>query len=179
MPQPTAPTPHPMTPTTATVPPLSSPSVSAPSGLGPSTWTETLPPIPPSEAERGNEELETGKGERVIQLGSGSESASGSGLGSGSRSDPPPPLALPPLPSTLHGPPSSYILPSGYPSSSYEPETEPEFPDSASDPLLQRKESQLQRAQFTRRIVWDVGVLVILVPLGGVGVGWAIWTLVR
>lgn len=178
MPQPTAPAPHPMTPTTTGLPPSSS-SASASSGTGPSTWAETLPPIPPSEAERGDEELEAGKGERVLQLGSGSESQSASGSGSGSRSGPPAPLALPPLPSTLHGPPSSYIPPSGYPSSSYEPETEPEFPDSASDPLLQRKESQLQRAQFTRRIVWDMGVMVILVPLGVLGVGWGIWTLVR
>jgi hypothetical protein len=32
----------------------------------------------------------------------------------------------------------------------------------------------LQRAQFTRRVIWDVGVWVLLLPVGGGGVVWAL-----
>ncbi|KAF9806216.1 hypothetical protein IEO21_08778 [Rhodonia placenta] len=45
--------------------------------------------------------------------------------------------------------------------------------DSRHDELLQRKERTLQRRRLGRRIVWDIGVWVLLVPVGGAHAGWA------
>lgn len=45
--------------------------------------------------------------------------------------------------------------------------------DSRHDELLQRKERTLQRRRLGRRIVWDIGVWVLLVPVGGGGLVWA------
>jgi uncharacterized membrane protein YeaQ/YmgE (transglycosylase-associated protein family) len=42
------------------------------------------------------------------------------------------------------------------------------------DELLQQKERTLQRHRLVRRIVWDVGAWVLLVPLGGGSVVWGI-----
>lgn len=42
------------------------------------------------------------------------------------------------------------------------------------DELLQRKERMLQRRRLGRRIVWDIAVWVLLVPVGGGGVVWAV-----
>ncbi|KAJ7715594.1 hypothetical protein DFH07DRAFT_974128 [Mycena maculata] len=42
----------------------------------------------------------------------------------------------------------------------------------AADELLQRKERALQKRQFRKRVVWDVGVWVLLLPVGGGGFVW-------
>ena len=44
--------------------------------------------------------------------------------------------------------------------------------DSYNDELLQRKERTLQRRRFARRILWDVGVWTLLVPVSGGGLVW-------
>ncbi|CAL1712443.1 unnamed protein product [Somion occarium] len=64
-------------------------------------------------------------------------------------------------------PPSAPVTPN--------PAREASSPVSASrdDELLQRKERTLQRRRLTRRIVWDIGVWVLLVPVGGGGLVWA------
>ncbi|KAI0373665.1 hypothetical protein BV20DRAFT_962228 [Pilatotrama ljubarskyi] len=46
--------------------------------------------------------------------------------------------------------------------------------DSRHDELLQRKERTLQRRRLGRRLIWDVGVWVLLVPIGGGGLVWAV-----
>lgn len=46
-------------------------------------------------------------------------------------------------------------------------------PSPSNDELLQRKERALQRRQLKKRIVWDIGVWVSLVPIGGGGIVWA------
>ncbi|KAF9257483.1 hypothetical protein L218DRAFT_935665 [Marasmius fiardii PR-910] len=48
---------------------------------------------------------------------------------------------------------------------------------SVNDPLLQRKEQALQKKQWKKRIVWDLGVWTLLLPIGGGGFAWAIGTL--
>ncbi|KAH9924302.1 uncharacterized protein BXZ73DRAFT_50582 [Epithele typhae] len=45
--------------------------------------------------------------------------------------------------------------------------------ESLSDELLQAKERTLQRRRLWRRLIWDVGVWVLLLPVGGGGVVWA------
>ncbi len=45
---------------------------------------------------------------------------------------------------------------------------------SSHDELLQRKERALQRSQTRKRIIWDLGVWVLLLPIGGGGFIWAI-----
>ncbi|KAJ8080323.1 hypothetical protein AAF712_015101 [Marasmius tenuissimus] len=55
------------------------------------------------------------------------------------------------------------------------PVDEPEV--SANDPLLRRKEKALQRKQWKRRLIWDLGVWTLLLPVGGGGLMWAIGTL--
>ncbi|KAJ4482293.1 hypothetical protein J3R30DRAFT_3458271 [Lentinula aciculospora] len=66
--------------------------------------------------------------------------------------------SLPPLPDSSFGSMSSM-------SSS---------PNSANDPLLQRKEFMMQRKQFGKRIIWDIGVWTLLLPVGGGGFIWAV-----
>ncbi|KAI0338868.1 hypothetical protein BDW22DRAFT_1336914 [Trametopsis cervina] len=46
--------------------------------------------------------------------------------------------------------------------------------DSHNDELLQRKERTLQRRRWTKRLLWDIGVWVLLLPVGGGGVAWAV-----
>ncbi|KAF9777542.1 hypothetical protein BJ322DRAFT_1015606 [Thelephora terrestris] len=47
-------------------------------------------------------------------------------------------------------------------------------PDSAMhDPLLQRKERLLQRRRLYRRLVWDIGAWILLIPFGGGCLVWA------
>ncbi|KAH8825143.1 hypothetical protein DL96DRAFT_165137 [Flagelloscypha sp. PMI_526] len=46
--------------------------------------------------------------------------------------------------------------------------------ESVQDPLLQQKERSLQRKQLRRRIVWDLGVWILLIPVGGGGLVWMI-----
>jgi len=43
---------------------------------------------------------------------------------------------------------------------------------SVTDELLQRKEDALQRRQFRKRVIWDIGVWVLLLPVGGGGFVW-------
>ncbi|KAF7288532.1 hypothetical protein HMN09_01382200 [Mycena chlorophos] len=43
---------------------------------------------------------------------------------------------------------------------------------SAADELLQRKEDALQRRQWRKRVIWDIGVWVLLLPVGGGGFVW-------
>ncbi|KAJ7079814.1 hypothetical protein B0H15DRAFT_858111 [Mycena belliarum] len=50
----------------------------------------------------------------------------------------------------------------------YAQEPEP----TAADELLQRKERALQRRQWRKRVVWDVGVWTLLLPVGGGGFVW-------
>ena len=45
--------------------------------------------------------------------------------------------------------------------------------DSYNDELLQRKERTLQRRRFARRILWDIGVWTLLIPVSGGGLVWA------
>lgn len=65
----------------------------------------------------------------------------------------------------------------GYVSNSYSAHLSVPSPTSAGssrdDELLQRKERTLQRRRLTRRIVWDIGVWVLLLPVGGGGLVWA------
>lgn len=42
------------------------------------------------------------------------------------------------------------------------------------DELLQRKERALQRRRLGRRIIWDIGVWVLLIPVGGGGFVWIV-----
>lgn len=72
---------------------------------------------------------------------------------------------------TLHNirKPLSIILP---------PQTQPaqsfaEPSPALEDPLLQRKERALQRRRLYRRLIWDIGTWVLLVPVGGGGLIWA------
>jgi len=46
--------------------------------------------------------------------------------------------------------------------------------ESAQDELLQRKERSLQRRQLRKRIIWDIGIWALVLPVGGGGVVWAI-----
>ena len=46
--------------------------------------------------------------------------------------------------------------------------------DSRNDELLQRKERTLQRRRLGRRLIWDIGVWVLLLPIGGGGLVWAV-----
>jgi len=89
-------------------------------------------------------------------------------------------IVMPTLPTTPHNPnqttfSSSFTSLPPLPDSSMGPisSTSTE-PNSANDPLLQRKELMLQRKQFGKRIVWDIGVWVLLLPVGGGGFVWAI-----
>lgn len=50
----------------------------------------------------------------------------------------------------------------------------PQTSDSQNDELLQRKERALQRRRLAKRIVWDIGVWILLLPIGGGGLGWMI-----
>ncbi|KAF7298987.1 hypothetical protein MIND_00846900 [Mycena indigotica] len=43
---------------------------------------------------------------------------------------------------------------------------------SAADELLQRKEDALQKRQWRRRVIWDIGVWTLLLPVGGGGFVW-------
>ena len=45
--------------------------------------------------------------------------------------------------------------------------------ESYDDELLQRKERTLQRRRFARRVLWDVGVWTLLLPVSGGGLVWA------
>ena len=42
------------------------------------------------------------------------------------------------------------------------------------DELLLRKERTLQRRRLGRRLVWDLGVWLVLLPVGGAGLAWAV-----
>ena len=67
--------------------------------------------------------------------------------------------------------PLSIVMPPTTP----RPGVSPSFQRSEShdDELLQRKERTLQHRRFTRRVLWDIGVWVLLLPVGGGGLVWA------
>ena len=46
--------------------------------------------------------------------------------------------------------------------------------DRDTEELLLRKERALQRRRLGRRIMWDIGVWILLVPVGGGGFVWSI-----
>jgi len=46
--------------------------------------------------------------------------------------------------------------------------------DTLGDELLQRKEQTLQRRRLYRRLVWDLGVWILVLPVGGGGTVWAV-----
>lgn len=46
--------------------------------------------------------------------------------------------------------------------------------ESYNDELLQRKERTLQRRRFARRILWDIGVWTLLVPVSGGALVWSV-----
>jgi len=72
---------------------------------------------------------------------------------------------------TLHNirKPLSIILPTQTQSAQNSVEPSPAL----NDPLLQRKERLLQRRRLYRRLIWDIGTWVLLVPIGGGGFAWA------
>lgn len=45
--------------------------------------------------------------------------------------------------------------------------------DAVTEELLARKERALQRRRWGKRIMWDIGVWIMLVPVGGGGLVWA------
>ncbi|KAI9058133.1 hypothetical protein FKP32DRAFT_1597205 [Trametes sanguinea] len=67
--------------------------------------------------------------------------------------------------------PLSIVIPPATPNPSA-PRLEPS--DSRHDELLQRKERTLQRRRLGRRLIWDIGVWVLLIPVGAGGTGWAV-----
>ena len=70
--------------------------------------------------------------------------------------------------------PLSIVMPPGTPSRPGMQRSE-----SYNDELLQRKERTLQRRRLARRIAWDVGVWVLLLPVGGGGLVWAAGRVLR
>ncbi|KAI0647838.1 hypothetical protein C8Q79DRAFT_1008244 [Trametes meyenii] len=67
--------------------------------------------------------------------------------------------------------PLSIVVPPATPNPGA-PRLEPS--DSRNDELLQRKERTLQRRRLGRRLIWDIAVWVLLVPIGGGGLVWAV-----
>ncbi|KAK7690291.1 hypothetical protein QCA50_006947 [Cerrena zonata] len=85
----------------------------------------------------------------------------------------PPSAPITPNPAYTRDPPylsNSHIYPSPSGLSASSPLS---ASSSRDDELLQRKEQTLQRRRLTRRIVWDIGVWVLLLPVGGGGLVWA------
>ncbi|KAJ6508477.1 hypothetical protein C8R45DRAFT_967558 [Mycena sanguinolenta] len=71
--------------------------------------------------------------------------------------------------------PLAIVVPAGRSEMPMAPPTAAGEPSlSATDELLQRKERALQRTQWRKRVVWDIGVWVLLLPVGGGGVVWGI-----
>ncbi|KAE9391561.1 hypothetical protein BT96DRAFT_1024036 [Gymnopus androsaceus JB14] len=145
------------------------------------TFSSVLPPVPlpsSSSAEPGpaSASVALPSSAEPVPSESGSFPASNGHLSSSASAPAPLPLSQAP-PQTLSGPPSSFPASISYTPWSSSPwwsDSSPSGLDSSSDPLLQRKELMLQRAQFGRRVMWDVGVWVLLVPVGGGGVGWGV-----
>ncbi|KAH9841783.1 uncharacterized protein C8Q71DRAFT_738799 [Rhodofomes roseus] len=73
--------------------------------------------------------------------------------------------------------PLSIIIPPSTPATAVSspgmPSARSDASDSRNDELLQRKERTLQRRRLGRRLVWDFGVWMLLVPVGGGGSAWA------
>lgn len=46
--------------------------------------------------------------------------------------------------------------------------------DPHTEELLHRKEHALQRRRFARRLAWDAGVWILLLPVGGGGIVWSV-----
>ena len=64
--------------------------------------------------------------------------------------------------------PLSIVMPSTHPNP-----RSPSGSPGVQDELLQRKERSLQKRQLRRRLIWDIGVWVLLVPIGVWGIVWA------
>lgn len=73
--------------------------------------------------------------------------------------------------------PLSIIIPPSTPATAFSspglPSASSDMSETRSDELLQRKERTLQRRRLVRRLVWDFGVWMLLVPVGGGGTAWA------
>ncbi|KAK7048562.1 hypothetical protein R3P38DRAFT_2505516 [Favolaschia claudopus] len=69
--------------------------------------------------------------------------------------------------------PLSIVVPQTEMPMARSPSAEQALP-SSTDELLQRKERALQRTQWRKRIIWDIGVWVLLLPVGGGGVVWGV-----
>ncbi|KAG0704252.1 hypothetical protein DFH29DRAFT_912547 [Suillus ampliporus] len=67
--------------------------------------------------------------------------------------------------------PISIVIPHSVPNTPQTAQT-PSSPPSP-DPLLQRKERLLQRRRLGRRVLWDVGVWLLLIPISLFGMVWA------
>lgn len=52
-------------------------------------------------------------------------------------------------------------------------------PSPSRDPLLQRKERLLQRSRFGKRLLWDVVIWIVLIPICGYALVWATGRLAR
>lgn len=78
--------------------------------------------------------------------------------------------------------PLSIIIPPSTPATAFSspglPSAISDVSDSRNDELLLRKERTLQRRRLGRRLVWDFGVWMLLVPVGGGGTAWAAGRLV-
>jgi len=55
----------------------------------------------------------------------------------------------------------------------YSPNGSSSDEEDESEGLLRRKEVKLQRKRLARRIVWDIAVWVVILPLGAASLGWA------
>jgi len=82
-----------------------------------------------------------------------------------------------PLSIIIPNTPLTTALSPSSPSSQSHPSAPPAH--SPYDELLQRKERALQRRRLGRRIIWDVGVWVLLLPVGGSGVVWGVGRIFR
>lgn len=73
--------------------------------------------------------------------------------------------------------PLSIIIPPSTPGTAFSspglPSAGSDLSETRNDELLQRKERTLQRRRLGRRLVWDFGVWMLLVPVGGGGTVWA------
>ncbi|TDL23251.1 hypothetical protein BD410DRAFT_897704 [Rickenella mellea] len=73
--------------------------------------------------------------------------------------------------------PISIVVPSNTPNPNLNTQTYQNTHDPSTEELLRRKEQALQRKRLGRRILWDVGVWILLVPIGGGGFVWGIGSL--
>lgn len=68
--------------------------------------------------------------------------------------------------------------PSSVPSAPRTPDAE-RSPSPSRDPLLQRKEWLLQRSRFGKRLLWDIVIWIVLIPICACASVWAVGRLAR